>query len=468
MEPDEELFDAHILQYTNPGHSGEADIVIGLDFGTSASKVVIQVHGLPGNPAYAVDFGTFAHSSMPYLLPTRLWVNESGKCNLAETDGASLISDIKINLLSGGEDLISKSGSASENLSHESAAVAYLALLLRFARSWFLETRHDLIGHLSRLNWGVNLGVPSRSIEENDENERFRRVGKAAWILSVTDNEISLRKAEEGLQQLAEAPDYFDRDPDGLACDFAIIPEIAAGAIGYAFSDLRREGLHLMVDVGASTMDVCSFILHNPEGTDRYELLTADVRRLGTIRLHHERIRAISDAHANHAQELLDKHDPMKPISTDGKKYLLSSKATLAAVEVGELNLKSFCERMIREIIRNAWTRRDPHATAWKSALPVLLIGGGGRADFFRKIVDELSPWLRKNRHNDGTDLLPVTVPASVCTKTTDHDRLVVAWGLSHQEFNIGQITPADKIPDIEPPQSNSHWQSRFVDKDQV
>lgn len=468
MNTDARLFDAHILQYTSPGQDGEADVVIGLDFGTSASKVVIQAHGLPGNPAYAVDFGTLAHSSMPYLLPTRLWVSEDGTCNLARTDNGRQITDLKLELFTDNENLNSNSGPSSQALSPEVVAVAYLALVLRLARRWFLESKRDVVGHLKGLNWGVNLGVPSPCIEENEENDRFRRVGKAAWILSVIDNEITLGKAQDKLRQIAEVPDYFERDDNGVACDFAIIPEIAAGAIGYAFSDLRREGLHLMVDVGASTMDVCSFVLHSPEGTDRYELLTADVKRLGTIRLHHERIRAISDAHATHAQELRDKHDPMSPISADREEYLLSKEATLAAVDEGETSLKGICERMIRRIVRDAWMRRDPNAAAWKTELPVLLIGGGGRAEFFRQIVDELNPWLRRIKNNDGTDSLQVNVPDTVCSKTTEHDRLVVAWGLSHQEFNIGQITPADKIPDIEPPPSHSRWQSRFVGKDQV
>jgi hypothetical protein len=282
------------------------------------------------------------------------------------------------------------------------------------------------------------------------------------------ETEITLGKAQDKLRQMSEMPDYFERDEDGIACDFAIIPEIAAGAIGYAFSDLRREGLHIIVDVGASTLDVCTFVLHHPEGTDHYELLTTDVQRLGTITLHQKRIRAISDAYEAHSTELRDKHDPLKPISADREEYLLPKEATLSALEGGEERLKEECNRVIRGILRDAWMRRDPNAAAWSTELPVILIGGGGRAEFFREIVGELDPWLRGIQHNNGTHSVEVSVPETVCSRTTEYDRLVVAWGLSHQEFNIGQITPADRISDIEPPPTNTRWQYRFVDKDQV
>jgi hypothetical protein len=461
------LYDEHVLQYAKLGQGGEGDLVIGLDFGTSASKVVIQAPGLPGNPAYAVNFGEVAQSSMPYLLPTRLWVTPGGGCSLAKQAKAREVNDIKLELFSKDQELISNRGPTRQGISPEAAAVAYLALLLRYARRWFLEGKRDVVGHLSRLNWGFNLGVPSPCIEDNDDNRRFRRVGKAAWMLSVLEEQITLEKAQDELRYLTEAPEYWERDDDGIACDFEIIPEIAAGAIGYALSDLRREGLHLMVDVGASTVDVCSFVLHERAGSDRYALLTADVKQLGTIRLHQDRVRAISEAHEKQAQELRDKHDALAPISEDIESYLLPRERILAAVREGEAKLKSQCQCMLRKVIVDARTRRDPHASVWRGRLPILLIGGGGQLPFFRSLVDELDPWLKTYAGNEGVVFLPVAVPPTISSTTTEHHRLAVAWGLSHQKLNIGEITPADQIEDIEPPRPID-WESGYISKDQV
>ena len=67
-----------------------------------------------------------------------------------------------------------------------------------------------------------------------------------------------------------------------------VVPEIAAEVVGYARSKHRREGLHVMVDVGASTIDICGFVLHAADGEDgdQYHLLTALVKRLGLHELH--------------------------------------------------------------------------------------------------------------------------------------------------------------------------------------
>src|ERR1051325_9653232 len=103
MTERDHMLDEQVLQYRHAGHTGEAELVIGLDFGTSASKVVVRLPGLPGEPAYAVDFGDAAHSSMRYLLPTRLWVDGRGACTLYARPGAQLVRDIKFALFAGYE-----------------------------------------------------------------------------------------------------------------------------------------------------------------------------------------------------------------------------------------------------------------------------------------------------------------------------------------------------------------------------
>ena len=461
------IYDEHLLQYSRSGQSGECDLVIGLDFGTSASKVIIQAPQLQGSPAYAVDFDDLSYPPAAHLLPTRLQVAPKGACSLDTLASGRLVNDIKLELFSRDERLNSKYGPTQQCLEPEAAAVAYLALLLRYARAWFLETRRGVVEHFKTLNWALNLGVPSPCIDDNEENQRFQRVGKAAWMLSVMEEEVTIGKAQDELQHLFEAPEYWARDDDRLTCDFAIVPEIAAGAVGYALSALRREGLHVVVDIGASTVDACSFVLHERQGSDRYSLLTADVKPLGTIRLHHERIMAIQRASNKQAEDLRNKHDPLSPIAEDIAPYLLSHEQIVSEVQSGEAAFKKWFNLMLHGVIADAKVSRDPNSPVWSGRLPILLIGGGSESLFFRSLVDDIDVWVASYSGNEGAVILPVPMPKTLSSKMADNHRLAVAWGLSHPALDIGEITPADRISDIKPPRLRN-WEENFINKDQV
>jgi hypothetical protein len=62
---------------------------------------------------------------------------------------------------------------------------------------------------------------------------------------------------------------------------------------------------------------------------------------------------------------------------------------------------------------------------------------------------------------------LPIILPQTIIEVSHDSQRLGVAWGLSHPSLNIGDITPADQILDIELPKKKD-WESYYISKDQV
>lgn len=469
------LLDEQALQYRRPGWRGACYLVVGLDFGTSATKVVIQAPDLPGSPSYPVDFGSLAHSSSPFLLPTKLWPKDD-KFSLSPQPKADPVSDIKTALFA---ELLDNSVENSRNRStsrdrtdREAIAAIYLALALRYSRRWFLQTKVDLIRQYSRIVWSVNMGVPSPCIEDNEQNRAFRRVGKAAWLLStLPENLITLAKARQELQRVEE-PGYWD-DDDDWTCDFEIIPEIAAGAVGYALSTLRRDGLHVMVDIGASTVDVCTFLLSSEETGDRYSLLIADVRQIGIARLHFERIAAIRQTCEQHTTRLRDTFEAIDPLPQDLRPYIIAESVLHQALEEAHDRVIDQVDLMLRGAIWKTKLRRHRKAPEWtRGKLPILVIGGGSHAESFMSVIRQLDAWLRKYVGNDGINILPVPVPASFkesSTRVTETEqrRLAVAWGLSHRALDVGEITPADQIPDEPPPPIRS-WRDKYVGKEVV
>lgn len=473
-----------LLQYRQPGRREPLDLVIGLDFGTSASKVVVQAPERKDILPVAVDFQQHSHSSMSILAPTKLVVHSNGRCTLPRkgddsSDQASVIGDIKVDLFDRSRPLQSSRGPAHYNIDPESAAVAYMALLFRQARRWLLEFRSDVFRQHSKLNWSVNLGVPSPTTaagklqpEASQENERFGRVGKAAWMLSVVEGDITIEKAERELTYLnVECPHYWDDDPDGFVCDFGIVPEVVAAAIGYAQSDQRRDGVHIVVDVGAATVDVCSFRLNSAHDTDRYNLLTSDVKQLGTIRLHQSRIEAIGELHARLAQRLRDDHDPLVPIADELEKYLPSRDDLDDAVRRSISELSDDCQRVLGRVVYDLKVNRVPRQDPlWQRGnhLSVLLTGGGAAMTFYKDAIEALNEWLTGSYlENDGIRVTHVPIPNSLGRDDDERRRLAVAWGLSHRILDIGEVTPADCIPNIDPPKFVDRTDA-FVSKDQV
>ena len=384
----EPILDDLALNYRRPGPEGECHLVIGLDFGTSATKVVIQAPDLPGSPSFPVDFGPFAHPSSRYLLPTKLWIKGNGVSFFPPQHDPEAkvrpITNIKTALFVDTPASENGADDTHDQRDHEAIAAAYLALVLRYSRKWLLETKSDVVRQFTRFIWSVNMGVPSPCAEDNEEKRAFGRVGKAAWMLStLPEHHVNLDKAR---RELDHADEDWDADGDGgLFCDFQIIPEIAAGAVGYAHSALRRDGLHVMVDIGASTVDVCTFVLSSGELGDQYSLLIADVQKLGTARVHRERLAAIGRVCKRHLNRLRNEFEALEPLPDDLERYMIPKEVLAAAVRQAYPLVLEQVDKMLRRTIWNTKLRRHRRAPEWKRGkLPILIIGGGSHVQSFR------------------------------------------------------------------------------------
>src|SRR6266699_2852410 len=75
------------------------DVVVGFDFGTSCSKVVLRTPFHNNGRAFATPFAGVGHKSCPYLLPSVVWVDAKGRMSLAPIKGGLLLRDIKYHLM---------------------------------------------------------------------------------------------------------------------------------------------------------------------------------------------------------------------------------------------------------------------------------------------------------------------------------------------------------------------------------
>ena len=367
------------------------DVVIGLDFGTSSTKVVVHAPNYAGNPAFAIPFGQYAHESLDYLLPTRLAVNNDAQCSFSPETGSSVLTDIKITLMRSPHGPVEALGGTPSSATPMTVTTAYLALVLRYVRCWFLAQKRSIFQNF-KINWAVNLGLPAAIDDDPKLRETFDLVGKAAWVMSRKPGPITLNDAYRTIEDIK----HLRFEEDDLPGDFELVPEVIAEVTGYARSEFRNEGLHFLVDVGASTLDVCTFALRDSEGDDHFSIYTAEVALLGAQRLHQARIDGAKKATSECAAQLFDARDPLSLIPNDLTTYVPDEEVIVEGVNQANEAFAKDSSNAVHKTIWHTRKKRDPNSPRWSENLPIFVCGGARAIDLYEQTIQGIEAWVHR------------------------------------------------------------------------
>lgn len=410
------------------GGKRSVDVVLGVDLGTSSVKIVARLPYEAGSPLYAVPVPTFARAEgHPYLWAARLWLGRDGTFSLLPlADAAAVYCTIKAGLMLAPATATGKAPkrSTSSAPTPEEVATAFLALQVRQARGW-LAVGQPSLGRRGRLVWSYNFGFPAASLDEIALRDRYRLCVAAA--LSLAD------AAEIKVSAVRKVLAKSRLGADGLleAFQAALVSEIAAAVAGLASSSMLDDGLYGMVDVGAGTVDCCTFSLFKTrEGSARCPIFRAAVETLGV--------------------------EPWRQC-------------------LGRPELVNYFRWVLRtqqrQVIWRTKTIRDPKSERWKQGLPVFFVGGGTASDVHAAAVERLDGWLRDaSRGSGGVRILRLPPPQylhhEACAADQVH-RLAVAVGLSVPAADIPEVRLPKGIDDITPEQVEP-IEGRFIGKEQV
>ena len=430
-DPDRARFEAQLRAGLDPwdGAGEKIFLIVGLDFGTSSTKVIVRLPYEAGEPTIAIPAPVPCRSDdEPYLWQTVLWLQGDGAFLPWPEPGAEALSALKQGLIQGRAAMaISTSGALEVTRTH--AGVAYLAFVIRYVRGWLRVNRSDLFRG-RRPVWFVNVGMPTASYDDPRLAKPYRRIAAAALQLAKIDSPVTL----EAVRLFLDDPHVVKAgatDGAAEALGVAVFPEAAAGMTGFAKSARNAPGLYLLVDVGAMTLDSCMFRLNqHVSQVDRYAFMTAEVRPLGVDSFHW---------------------------------FLAEGKTESGFVEQ--------CERTLNSVVWETRRHRDPNAETWKPGndVPVLLAGGGAANRLHQDAVESVGAWLKRDVRNDGIRRLELPVPTTIDLPepVADFSRMAVAWGLSYPPTEIGRIHAMSDIDDIGPRDVVAST-DRFVSKDQV
>lgn len=465
-----------------PGHSGitadllegrqprdEADICLGLDFGTSAAKAVVR--DLTLAQGYAVRFSK--DQDERYLLPTGVYETK-GVYSL--DPGGVLFEDLKLSLMQPTDQV---RGDHLEN------ACAFLALVIRHCRGWFLSEYRPLYQfHL--LNWYVNVGLPARSYEDQDLVARFQRVAWAAANLASDADyrEITRRGAAAWLARWSGTGTSDSGERAFHLQDVAVIPEIAAQIAGMVQArswDVLHRPYFILVDVGAGTLDSAFFaVLDGKDGAARrFVFYSSDVQPLGVINLHRARTRWLMETlgalqpRPRKALDYLGRIDRMayryREIPEDIGSYIGGTTNKLPR-DANSVDDGFFHQGVLVEVcgcMGDGKTRQRLGRDVLQ-ALPLVIGGGGSRMRFYSRLPGAVNHrWRTRWNGAMSVEAERMVLPGDFEAKglaPADHDRLSVAYGLGLR--NIWEIVRPDDIPPPPPPPT---WRgTHFVSKDDV
>ena len=404
-------------------------IVLGLDFGTSSTKVVVRLPYETGEPAIAIPApGPCCSDQDPYLWQTVLWLRDEDIFSPWPEPGAEVVKSLKHGLIQGQRNVAGSGTGEVVSVKSEVAAAAYLAYVVQYVKGWLQSNRRELFRQ-RRPRWLLNLGLPAASYDDLELAELYRRIGSAGLLLSDIGTPVSVEAAEKFLEDQHVVESGASKEA-AEELGVAVIPEAAAEMTAFAKSVRGAPGLYLLVDVGAMTLDACMFRLNQHTGSgDAYSFMAAQVRPLGVDSLHW---------------------------------FLAEGKTKPEFIRQ--------CERALRAVVWNTKRVRDPAAANWKPGndVPIFLAGGGASNPLHKEIVDSLGPWLKQHTRNDGIRPLKIPVPKGIelPEPLENFGRMAVAWGLSYPSPDIGRIEPMRDIEDIPPPARKPP--GRFTSKDDM
>lgn len=408
-----EQFPGHHTQYGNSNRSsGKIQLVVGFDFGTAFAKVVVAER----RRAYAVPFeGLEADGGSTYLLPANLSVDDEGRVHLGHVPGARHYSDLKMRILDG------------DNSDDSVALVtAFIALALQRVRAWFMGTHRKTYKNYE-IDWYINVGLPTEHYHDDRLTSDYRWITNAAWLASTREEALDI---DAVLECLADDAGSIGEHAIGL------FPEFVAQVTGYVRSSRRKPDLHLLMDVGAGTVDVAIFNVHKRDGEDVFPIFAKSVETRGVLFLHRHRI--TSTAKNTHPfEEGLRDEDLARSLGID--------MAKLRSID------RSFRNAVFEQVQRDVAEakRKYPLSRHWDDGVPFFLCGGGANVELYSSLAEGMIRDGNPCRLVRAYLQKPGRLDVDGFTDG-DYDRLSVAYGLSFDPFDLGEIERSDEIEDMD------------------
>jgi hypothetical protein len=368
----------------------EGGAIMGVDFGTSSIKIVLRWPFVTGSPAIATSVPEEMRSgSLPHLWQTVVWVGADEKPSIYPKPDTRPMDGFKAKLINDAH-----GGCDPNGVSFDEAAIACLALHIAHAAGEEFAPLPEL---RSTGFSGIHMAVPVATTDDKPVMDRFEAIACRAVMLAGSAHELSLAMIRKAMREDI---------PADIKVNVRVYPELAAVVAGYAGSRERHMGPNVVIDCGAATLDIATFILRPGEGQAAFSTFEAKVATLGA-----EAWRWAKGAGITEDDFLLTCHDLHADVFVPTQDH-----------------------RAPREFRTDAATN--------KKDVQLIAVGGGMNGKIYRTFTKPLAArYGRQELHLSAPEKLK-------CIEGTDYSRLLLADGLARQHFDIPEFRKPSEISD--------------------
>ena len=249
---------------------------IGIDFGTSSTKIVYSQLSKAG--AHAISFNHKLPHYPDYCLPSIAAIDKSGRLLLGTEAARALANErwdkgfqrFKVIVAGNCDELFEDAvtckmffdyrdscNGLESNFTAERLTAIYLAYAMNLARN-YLKNLSEYQN--SDLDLTFNICMPIDHIENNLVRTTFNDL--FAWAEAIE----SIWQRKGGSFDVLNASHECEGATHDTTCRTFAVPEAVAEVASYLSSLRRREGLHAVIDFGAGTTDVSIFRLRVTAG----------------------------------------------------------------------------------------------------------------------------------------------------------------------------------------------------------